>query len=84
MAWLPAVAKIRSDASEGESYPTESCAADKRCRAGMTLPPDLPGGWPIQVSYTFTVDFQRENGLPYEDVDMRGHYIEAEMTDPAR
>ena len=30
-----------------------------------------------------TVEFQRENSLPDEEVDVWTHYVETEMTDPA-
>src|SRR5262249_55361020 len=82
---------------EGESAKPTSCSRIGVC-AIKDLPPELPAGWPVRVSYTYesngrlhvtaklkghragiTTDFQRENSLPDEDLEMWAHYIEEEM-----
>jgi molecular chaperone DnaK len=87
---------------EGESDRPAFCTSVGVCTI-RDLPPDLPAGWPIEVSYTYqsngllhldarlknhdagiTVDFQHENGLPDEEVDMWSQYVETEMTDRPR
>ncbi len=84
---------------EGESDKPAFCTSVGVCTI-KDLPPDLPAGWPIEVSYTYqsngclhldarvknhdagvTVDFQHENSLPDEEVDMWTNYIHTELTD---
>jgi molecular chaperone DnaK len=87
---------------EGESAKPRFCTPVGVCTI-RDLPPDLPAGWPIEVSYTYqsngllhlnarlknhdagiTVDFQHENSLPDEELDLWSHYVETEMSDAAR
>jgi molecular chaperone DnaK len=82
---------------EGESDKPLCCSPVGVC-AIKDLPPQLPAGWPIEVSYTYetngrlhvtakvkghnagiVTDFQRENSLPDEDLEMWAHYVEEEM-----
>jgi molecular chaperone DnaK len=86
---------------EGESDRPGFCTPIGVCTIAA-LPPDLPAGAPIEVSYTYqangrlqvqarlrdhdagvTVEFQRENSLPDDDLEVWSHYVETEMTDPA-
>jgi molecular chaperone DnaK len=85
---------------EGESDRPEVCTAIGTC-AISDLPPDLPAGWPIRVSYTYetngrlqvtaqlkghtagvTAEFQRENRLPEDDLDLWAHFILEEGGEP--
>ncbi len=87
---------------EGESDKPGLCTSLGVCTI-RDLPPDLPAGWPIEVSYTYqsngrlqvtarlkgraagvTTDFQRENSLPDDDLDMWSHLVENELTEPPR
>jgi molecular chaperone DnaK len=82
---------------EGESDKPRCCSPVGVC-AIKNLPPKLPAGWPVEVSYTYetngrlhvtakvkghkagiTTDFQRENSLPDEDLEMWAHYVDEEM-----
>jgi molecular chaperone DnaK len=82
---------------EGESDRPEVCTVIGTC-AIRDLPPDLPAGWPVRVSYSYeangrlhvsaqlqghaasvAADFERENRLPDEDLDMWAHFIEDEL-----
>lgn len=82
---------------EGESERALMCTAVGVCTIGP-LPPDLPAGWPIEVSYTYqsngqlslsahlrgydkgiAMDFQRENSLADDDVEMWAQFVEDEL-----
>jgi molecular chaperone DnaK len=82
---------------EGESERPEVCTQIGVCTI-RDLPPGLPAGWPLQVSYTYeangrlhvtarvkdhnaavTTDFQRENSLPDEDLELWAHYVQEEL-----
>jgi molecular chaperone DnaK len=82
---------------EGESDRPEVCTVIGVC-AIRDLPPGLPAGWPVKVSYSYeangrlhvsaqlkghtasvSADFERENRLPDEDLDMWAHFIEDEL-----
>ena len=82
---------------EGESDRPEVCTVIGTC-AIRDLPPDLPAGWPVRVSYSYAAngrlhvsahlqghsagvnaDFERENRLPDEDLDMWAHFIADEL-----
>src|SRR5205823_3434977 len=79
---------------EGDSDKPELCSLVGVC-AIRDLPPQLPAGWPVVVSYTYeangrlhvaarlkghdagiTTDFQRENSLPDDDLEMWAHYVD--------
>jgi molecular chaperone DnaK len=82
---------------EGESERAAMCTPIGIGTIG-NLPPDLPAGWPIEVSYTYehsgqlslsaklrgydksiTMEFQRENSLADEEVEMWTQFIEDEL-----
>jgi molecular chaperone DnaK len=84
---------------EGESDRPEVCTVIGVC-AIHDLPPDLPAGWPVRVSYSYeangrlhvsaqlqghtasvSADFERENRLPDEDLDMWAHFIADELSE---
>jgi molecular chaperone DnaK len=85
---------------EGESDKPDLCTSIGVCTI-RDLPPDLPAGWPVRVSYTYesngrlhvtaqlkgydaavTADFERENRLPDEDLDLWTQYAAEEMSKP--
>jgi molecular chaperone DnaK len=85
---------------EGESDKPAFCTPIGVCTI-RDLPPDLPQGWPIQVSYTYqsngrlhvearvkghdagvTIEFERENSLPDDELETWSHLIESELSDP--
>jgi molecular chaperone DnaK len=82
---------------EGESEHPEVCTQIGVCTI-RDLPPGLPAGWPIKVSYTYesngrlhvtakvkghkasvTTDFERENSLPDEDLELWAGYVQQEL-----
>jgi molecular chaperone DnaK len=84
---------------EGESERPEVCTRIGVC-AIHNLPPDLPAGWPVQVSYSYEAngrlhvsarvkdseakidtEFQRENSLPDDDLELWTNYVNGELSD---
>jgi len=82
---------------EGESSRPEVCTQIGVC-AIRNLPPRLPAGWPVQVSYTYEANgrlhvtarvkgsravvdtnFERENSLPDEELDLWSQYVNEEL-----
>ena len=82
---------------EGESNQPEVCTRIGVC-AIRNLPPNLPAGWPVHVSYTYEAngrlhvtarikgsrarvetDFERENSLPDEVLDLWAGYVNEEL-----
>ncbi len=82
---------------EGESERPEICTRIGVC-AIRDLPPELPAGWPVLVSYTYdangrlhvtarvkghdvgiTTDFQRENRMPDEELELWAHFVQQEL-----
>jgi molecular chaperone DnaK len=86
---------------EGENERPEVCTAIGTC-AIRNLPPELPAGWPIRVSYTYeangrlhvraklkghaasvSADFEHENHMPDEDLDLWTQYVSEELREEA-
>ena len=81
---------------EGESDRPEGCTQIGVCTI-RDMPPSLPVGWPVQVSYTYeangrlhvtakvkghsagvTADFEHENGLPDDDLELWADSVQDE------